>query len=103
VCLDTCHVWDAGYDIHNIDQVLDEFDEIIGLNKLIVIHLNDSKNNKNSHKDRHANIGEGYLGLKTCQSINQNKRLQNINKILETPWVDGKPIYKHEISLLNKK
>lgn len=103
VCLDTCHIWDAGYDIHNVDSVLDEFDKVIGLNQLLVIHLNDSKNDKNAHKDRHANIGKGYLGTKTCKAINQNPRLQNINKILETPWVDKKPIYKEEIALLNSK
>ena len=103
VCMDTCHIWDAGYDISNFDKILDKFDEIIGLDNLFVIHLNDSKNKLNSHKDRHANIGEGYIGLKTCKSINQNPRIQNVNKILETPWVDGQPIYKKEILLLNSK
>ena len=103
VCIDTCHLWDAGYNIQNIDYVLDEFDQIIGLDKLLVIHLNDSKNKKNTHKDRHANIGKGFIGLDACKKINKNKRLKNINKILETPWVDGVPIYKKEIMLLNSK
>ncbi len=103
VCMDTCHLWDAGYDVQNIDNVLDEFDKVIGLDKLLVIHLNDSKNKKNAHKDRHANIGKGFIGLDACKQINKNKRLEHINKILETPWVAGEPIYKAEIMLLNSK
>ena len=101
VCWDTCHLWDAGYNLNNLDLVIDDFDKMIGLSRLFVIHLNDSKHPLNSHKDRHANIGKGYLGLDLCKKINNSPKLIHINKILETPWVNGQPIYKYEIELLN--
>ena len=105
ICLDTCHIHDAGYDLNDIDSVLDEFDHIIGLKNLHVIHLNDSKNERGSHSDRHANIGEGKIGLDNLLSVAYNKRLVDIPKILETPYIDGKPPYKEEIKMIkdNKK
>lgn len=105
ICLDTCHIHDAGYDLNDFDSVLDEFNQIIGLKYLHVIHLNDSKNDRGSHSDRHANIGEGKIGLDNLLSVAYNKRLVHIPKILETPYIDGKPPYKDEIKLIrdNKK
>jgi len=100
VCLDTCHINDAGYDVEDIDDILSEFDKEIGLNKLMVIHLNDSKNNRGSHKDRHENIGKGTIGLKILQKYVFDKRLKDIPKILETPYINGEPPYKDEIKLL---
>lgn len=99
VCLDTCHVYDAGYDIVNdFDGVLDEFDRIIGLEKLCAIHMNDSKNPYESHKDRHEKIGEGYIGLETMRKIINNPRVKNLPFLLETPnELDG---YASEIKLL---
>lgn len=99
VCLDTCHVYDAGYDIvGNLDGVLDEFDRIIGLDKLYAIHMNDSKNPFESHKDRHEKIGEGSIGLEAMKNIINNPRLKHLPIFLETPnELDG---YKAEIELL---
>lgn len=99
VCLDTCHVSDAGYDIANdTDAVLDEFDRIIGLERLYAIHLNDSKNPLGAHKDRHEVIGGGALGLEGISRIINNPRLRNLPFCLETPNdIDG---YKNEIALL---
>ncbi|MFA9422634.1 MAG: deoxyribonuclease IV [Sedimentibacter sp.] len=86
VCLDTCHVYDAGYDIVNdLDGVLNEFDKIIGLEKLYAIHLNDSKNPYDSHKDRHENIGEGYIGFEAISRIINHPKLYNLPFFLETP------------------
>lgn len=88
VTLDTCHVYDAGYDIVNdFDGVLNEFDKIIGLDRLKVLHINDSKNPFKSHKDRHANIGQGSIGFDVLNSIVHHPQLSAIPKILETPWV----------------
>lgn len=111
VCLDTCHINDAGYDISNFDKVLDEFDSIIGLDKLKCIHVNDSKNDVASHKDRHENIGYGYLGFDNLINIIYNKKIENIPKILETPYVtktdDSKeriyPPYLFEIEMIRNK
>lgn len=86
VCLDTCHVWDGGYDIvHDLDGVLDEFDQIIGLSKLKAVHLNDSLNDLGSHKDRHARIGEGKIGLEALINVIRHPALEGIPFILETP------------------
>ncbi len=99
ICLDTCHVYDAGYDIvNNLDGVLEEFDRIIGLNKLRAIHLNDSKNPFESHKDRHETIGNGSLGLKTFETIINHPKLCQLPFYLETP--NELPGYAQEISLL---
>lgn len=99
VCLDTCHVYDAGYDIVNdLDNVLEEFDRIIGLDRLKAIHLNDSKNPFKSHKDRHEKIGEGTLGLEGISRIINHPKLRHLPFFLETPnELDG---YKNEIELL---
>ena len=99
VCLDTCHVYDAGYDIVNdLDNVLNEFDQIVGLNRLKAIHLNDSKNPFKSHKDRHETIGNGSLGIKTFETIINHSKLRHLPFYLETPnELDG---YAEEIALL---
>lgn len=99
VCLDTCHVYDAGYDIVNdLDGVLEEFDRIIGLDRLHAIHLNDSKNPFKSHKDRHEKIGEGEIGFEAIKRIINHPKLRNIPFFLETPnELDG---YAKEIELL---
>lgn len=99
VCLDTCHVYDGGYDIvGNLDGVLTEFDRIIGLDKLKALHLNDSKNPFASHKDRHELLGQGSLGLETFRAVVNHPALQNKPMILETP--NELPGYKAEISVL---
>ncbi|MEL7649495.1 MAG: deoxyribonuclease IV [Sedimentibacter sp.] len=86
VCLDTCHVYDAGYDIVNdLDGVLDSFDRIIGLDKLYAVHLNDSKNPYNSRKDRHETIGEGYIGMDAISRIVMHPALRGLPFLLETP------------------
>lgn len=102
VCLDTCHVYDAGYDIvNNLDGVLEEFDRIIGLDRLKAIHLNDSKNPFKSHKDRHEKIGEGSLGLEAITNIINHPKLKNLPFFLETPnELDG---YAKEIELLRSR
>ena len=104
VCLDTCHINDAGYDLNYFDKVLDSFDKIIGLDKLKFIHVNDSKNIMGSHKDRHENIGYGHIGFDNLINIIYNKRLDNIPKILETPYIDKTyPPYKYEIEMIRTK
>ena len=102
VCLDTCHVYDAGYDIkENLEGVLEEFDRVIGINRLCAIHINDTKNPIESHKDRHEKIGEGYLGLEAFENIINNKTLRSLPFYLETPnEIDG---YEKEIKLLRSK
>lgn len=99
VCLDTCHVFDGGYDIVNdLDGVLDEFDRVIGLDRLKAIHLNDSLNFLGCHKDRHAKIGEGGIGLQAIIKIINHPKLKNLPFFLETPNdIDG---YQREIELL---
>ncbi len=112
VCLDTCHINDAGYDISDFDKVLNDFDKIIGLKYLKCLHINDSKNLINTHKDRHENIGLGTLGFDNLIKIIYHDKLKDIPKILETPYVtvddNSKermyPPYKFEIEMiLNKK
>jgi len=108
ICMDTCHLSDAGYDIRDFDKILDEFDKVIGLEKLGCIHLNDSKNEFNTHKDRHANIGYGTLGFDNIINIIYNKKLENIPIILETPYVSTTeertyPPYKFEIEMIKNK
>ena len=100
VCLDTCHISDAGYDVKNVDALLKEFDEKIGLNRLLVIHINDSKNPKGAKKDRHENLGYGELGFETIFKIVHHPLLIDVPKILETPYINDKPPYKKEISML---
>ena len=99
VCMDTCHVYDAGYDIVNdLDGVLAEFDRIVGLHRLKALHINDSKNPYASHKDRHACIGEGSLGVETFRQIVTHPMLKGLPMILETP--NELPGYEKEIKLL---
>ena len=103
VCFDTCHTFDSGYDlVNNYDEIFDEFDRIIGLDKLICFHINDSKNPLSSHKDRHENIGKGNIGLDTLKKVVNDPRFINIPKVLETPYIDGLAPYKAEIELLIK-
>lgn len=101
VCLDTCHVYDGGYDlVSDLDGVLAEFDRVIGLNRLKALHLNDSKNPFGSHKDRHACLGEGSLGLETFRRIVNHPMLKDKPMILETP--NELPGYQQEIALLRE-
>ena len=101
VCLDTCHVFSAGYDIVNkLDEVLDEFDNVIGLEKLKAIHLNDSMTPFNSNKDRHEKIGKGTIGLEAIINIINHPKLKDLPFYLETPnELDG---YRYEIEVLKK-
>ena len=104
VCLDTCHLNDAGYSMEDFDKYLDEFDKIIGIEKIGCIHINDSKNILSSHKDRHENIGFGTLGFDNLIKIIYNERLGEIPRILETPYVDREyPPYKYEIEMIRNK
>lgn len=106
ICLDTCHIHDAGYDIVNdFDGVLNEFDRLIGIDRLKVIHVNDSKNERGAHKDRHENIGFGHIGFDALRYIVHHPQLTELPKILETPYVgddkkNKKPPYKFEIEML---
>lgn len=101
VCLDTCHVHNGGYDIvNNLDGVLDEFDRVIGIERLRAVHLNDSKNPCGAHKDRHERIGEGYIGLEAFERIVTHPQLRDLPFILETP--NELPGYAAEIELLRK-
>ena len=100
VCFDTCHTHDAGYDLADFDNVLKEFDRVIGLDRLNVIHLNDSMNERGARKDRHANLGYGKIGFDTLYNIAHHPSLENVVKILETPYVNGTAPYKYEIASL---
>lgn len=103
ICLDTCHIHDAGYDVVNdFDGVLNEFDKIIGVDRIKVVHVNDSKNPREAHKDRHENIGFGHIGFDALNYVVHHPQFENIPKILETPYVgedkkNKKPPYKFEI------
>ena len=104
VCIDTCHLSDAGYDLKDFDKFLDEFDKIIGVDKIGCVHVNDSKNAFGSHKDRHENIGFGEVGFDTLMNVIYNKRLEDVPKILETPYVDREyPPYKYEIEMIKNR
>lgn len=106
VCLDTCHIHDAGYDVvQDFDGVLNEFDKIIGVDRIKVIHVNDSKNERGAHKDRHENIGFGHIGFKPLHYVVHHPQLTEIPKILETPFVgedkkNKKAPYKFEIEMI---
>ena len=111
VCLDTCHLNDSGIDLTKFDEYIDEFDKIIGIDYIKVLHINDSKNIIGSHKDRHENIGFGTIGFGTLIKIIYDERFKNIPKILETPYVtkddESKereyPPYKYEIAMIRNK
>ncbi|MCI8544808.1 MAG: deoxyribonuclease IV [Bacilli bacterium] len=111
VCLDTCHIHDAGYSLHDLEDTLTQFDNMIGLSKLWVLHINDSKNEKGSHKDRHENFGFGTIGFENLMHVIEHPKLKGIPKILETPYVsvalDLKekiyPPYKFEIEMIKNR
>ena len=111
VCLDTCHINDAGYSVSEFDETLSQFDQIIGLEKLACLHINDSKNPLGSHKDRHENIGYGTIGFENLLHVIYHELLQDIPKILETPYVSAEdtstkrayPPYKFEIEMIRKQ
>lgn len=106
VCFDTCHTHDAGYDIvDDFDGVLEEFDRVIGIDRIKVLHINDSKNERGARKDRHENIGFGHIGFDALHYVITHPQLKEIPKILETPYVgtdkkNKKAPYKHEISMI---
>lgn len=109
VCFDTCHTHDAGYNIvEDFDGVLEQFDKIIGIDRIKVLHINDSKNERGMRKDRHENIGFGHIGFEALNYIVHHPQLMNVPKILETPYVgedknNKKAPYKHEIAMLRAK
>ncbi|WP_158735422.1 deoxyribonuclease IV [Alteribacillus sp. YIM 98480] len=109
VCFDTCHTHDAGYDIaRDFDGVLNTFDKVIGLDRLKVLHVNDSKNELGAAKDRHENIGFGYIGFEALNYVVHHPAFENIPKILETPYVgtdkkNKKPPYRHEINMFKEE
>ena len=107
VCLDTCHINDAGYDLSNFDEILVEFDKIIGLDRLSCVHINDSKNEIGTHKDRHDNIGLGKISFNNLLSIIYHEKLKDVPKILETPYIgedkEKYPPYLFEIKMIRNK
>lgn len=108
ICLDTCHINDSGVDIGKFDEFLDELDKLIGIDKIKCIHINDSYNPIGSHKDRHANLGYGTIGFDKLIDVIYNPRLDNIPKILETPWINRNEKntyapYKYEIEMIREK
>ena len=102
VCFDTCHTNDAGYNLFDFDNVLKEFDQVVGIDKILVVHLNDSKNPLGAHKDRHENLGYGEIGFEALNYIAHHPLLAKIPKILETPYYNEKPPYKTEIQMLKE-
>ena len=102
VCLDTCHLNDSGVNINNFDEYLDEFDKQIGIDKIKCVHVNDSKNEINTHKDRHENFGFGTIGFDALMKVINNPRLKDVPKILETPYIEDKPPYKFEIEMIKE-
>ncbi|ARI77041.1 deoxyribonuclease IV [Halobacillus mangrovi] len=108
VCMDTCHIHDAGYNVvEDFDGVLDEFDRIVGVDRLKVIHVNDSKNIQGAQKDRHENIGFGYIGFKALHKVIHHPQLKQLPKILETPYVgedkkNKQPPYRFEINMIKE-
>ena len=103
ICLDTCHLNDSGVDISKFDDYLKQFDKEIGIDKIKCVHVNDSKNELNSHKDRHENIGYGTIGFNNLVNVVYNELLSDVPKILETPWIGNYPPYKEEIEMIRNK
>ncbi len=103
ICLDSCHLSDSGYDVSDFDKILDKLSDLNILSKVKCIHINDSKNVCGSKKDRHENFGYGTIGFGSLINIIYNKRLENIPKILETPYIEGFPPYKFEIEMIKEK
>ncbi|MGE6229095.1 deoxyribonuclease IV [Paenibacillus chitinolyticus] len=107
VCLDTCHIHDAGYDVvGDLDGVLDQFDRVVGLDRIGVVHLNDSKNPRGASKDRHAPVGAGWIGFEAMNRVVHHEKLRGLPMILETPWIGKdpktqRPMYEAEIALLS--
>ena len=102
VCLDTCHLNDSGININNFDDYLDEFEKQVGIDKIKCIHVNDSKNEINTHKDRHENFGFGTIGFDALMKVINNPKLKDVPKILETPYIEDKPPYKFEIEMIKE-
>lgn len=102
VCLDTCHLNDSGININNFDDYLDEFEKQVGIDKIKCVHVNDSKNEINTHKDRHENFGFGTIGFDALMNVINNPRLKDVPKILETPYIEDKPPYKFEIEMIKE-
>ena len=102
VCLDTCHLNDSGININNFDDYLDEFEKQVGIDKIKCVHVNDSKNEINTHKDRHENFGFGTIGFDALMNVINNNRLKDVPKILETPYIEDKPPYKFEIEMIKE-
>lgn len=104
VCFDTCHTHDSGYDVkHDFDNVMKHFDEVVGKKYISVFHINDSKNERGSRKDRHENVGFGYIGFESLIHIIYHKDFLNVPKILESPFVEGNPPYKLELEMIRSK
>ena len=103
VCLDTCHLNDSGVDLNSFDSYLNIFDKYIGIDKIKCIHINDSKNELGSHKDRHENIGFGTIGFDTLINVIYHDKLKDVPKILETPYINEKAPYKEEIEMIRNK
>ncbi|MFA5503548.1 MAG: deoxyribonuclease IV [Bacilli bacterium] len=102
-CIDTCHLNDGGYDVKDVEGVLDEIERTIGIEKLLAVHINDSKNVRGAHKDRHDNVGYGTIGFETLNAYVNNPRLKDVPKILETPYFNDKPPYKEEIEMFKNE
>ena len=100
ICLDTCHISDNNYDVSDFDAILDNVEKTVGLNKLLCVHVNDSKNPIGAHKDRHENLGYGEIGFDSLNKVVHNPRISEVPKILETPYVNDQPPYKKEIEML---
>jgi deoxyribonuclease-4 len=104
VCFDTCHTSDAGYDIqHDFEGVIQHFDRVVGKSYISVFHVNDSKNPRGAAKDRHANLGYGEIGFNALLKVIYHPDFENVPKILETPYIEDKPPYKHEIQMIKTK
>ena len=100
VCLDTCHLNDAGYNVKDLDNLIDQIKNTISIEKVLAIHINDSKNPIGAHKDRHENLGYGYVGFDAINAIVHSEVFKDIPKILETPYIGDKPPYQKEIEML---
>lgn len=97
VCLDTCHIHDSGINLNDFEAFIEKFDQEIGIERILVVHVNDSKNECGAHKDRHENIGYGHIGFETLNKIVHHPKLKDVPKILETPYIDKQAPYKEEI------
>lgn len=102
ICLDTCHMWDAGYDVNNVDKLIEELKKSQIYSLVAALHINDSKNLRSAHKDRHANLKTGYIKLEALRKLIRHPGFKDLIMVLETPYVEGKPIYKEELELLVK-